>query len=90
MIEVQISIIGISFIVFSLLVFGLLRVFKRQDIAPFFILPVFLFCLGFALRLLGNKSFIDVGFFFTESAFLVIYIIFSISFLLGQLKYWRL
>ena len=89
MIEIQVSIIGISFIAFSLLVFELLRIFKRQDIAIFFIIPVFLFCLGFLLRLLGNKSFIDIGFFFTESAFLVIYIIFSISFLLGQLKYWR-
>lgn len=89
MIIIQISFIGISFIVFSIVVFELLRKFERRDIAIFFIGPLFLFCLGFTMRILGNKEVVDIGFFLTDSASLIIYTIFSISFLLGQLKYWR-
>ena len=52
--------------------------------------PLFVFGTGFLLRLSGNKELIDIGFFFTEFSFLLVYIILTASLVLGQIKYWGL
>ena len=50
-------------------------------------LPTMLFFVGFMMRLQPEKFISDEGFFFTEISFVVIYTLFTISFLLGQIKY---
>jgi len=82
------SIIAIFFTV-SFLILRLLKRFGRIDIAVYFILPIFIYCLGFALRLSGKTELIDLGYFFTEGTYIIIYTIFSLAILLGQLKYWK-
>ncbi|MBW2988611.1 hypothetical protein DRJ48_01970, partial [Candidatus Woesearchaeota archaeon] len=53
-------------------------------------LVLVIFCLGFALRLLPNKHTVDIGFFFTEISYLLVYITFAAGLILGQIRYWRL
>jgi predicted tellurium resistance membrane protein TerC len=54
-----------------------------------FLLPLFLFTAGYYLRLTGTREFIDIGFFFTDSSYLFVYMLFAIFLMLGQLKYWK-
>ena len=61
----------------------------RKDVTAIFLFPVVLFVTGFSMRLSGIQYIVDVGFFFTEFSFLLVYILFAMSFFLGQLKYWK-
>ncbi len=89
MIYLQYFLIVFGFTVYLILIIKLLEHFGRKDMALYFVSPIFLYCLGFALRLSGEKSFIDIGYFFTDSTSLIIYTIFSAMLVLGQLKYWK-
>ncbi len=71
------------------LLFNLLRHFERKDLVVYTSIPVALFSLGFIMRLSNEKLIIDCGFFLTEISFLLIYSIFAITFVLGQIKYWE-
>jgi len=53
------------------------------------LLPVLLFVCGYLMRLTENKGIVDTGFFLTDFSYLFVYLLFAMSFLLGQLKYWK-
>uniref|UniRef100_A0A7C4TJM8 Uncharacterized protein n=1 Tax=candidate division WWE3 bacterium TaxID=2053526 RepID=A0A7C4TJM8_UNCKA len=72
-----------------LLLNKLLKHFERKDILVYIVTPTALFSLGFIMRLSNIPWIIDIGFFLTEGAFLLIYSIFTVAFLLGQIKYWK-
>lgn len=61
-----------------------------RDVYATVLLPLFVFVAGYSLRLSGDKEMIDIGYFFTDFSFLFVYIVFAISFLLGQIKYWKI
>lgn len=72
----------------------LLLVFLRQfslkpSLIGLIVFPLFAFTTGFSLRLSGFQPWIDLGFFFTDFAFLFVYMVFAIAFLLGQVRYWK-
>ena len=85
--------LGVEMVVFSIataLVIGFLRIFGiRRSYMLIMLFPVILFTIGFALRLTGVKEIIDIGFFFTDFTYVFIYIMFTASFMLGQIKYWK-
>ncbi|MBI4043289.1 MAG: hypothetical protein HY393_00595 [Candidatus Diapherotrites archaeon] len=59
-----------------------------KSTAIFSLFPLALFGLGFVLRLTAEPALIDIGFFFTEFSYLFIYVLFTLSLVLGQVKYW--
>ncbi len=84
------------FIIGSFLVYLFVLVFLVKSFNPKLIkyclalvIPLLLFTLGFIMRVSNNKPLVDLGYFLTESAGLFVYIIFALTFLLGQLKYWK-
>lgn len=77
-------------LVASALVINFLRVFGiRKNYTVIMMFPLFIFTLGFSLRLSGIREIVDLGFFFTDFTFVFIYIMFTASFMLGQIKYWK-
>ena len=86
----QIAIEIFVLIVFSAVLLKFLMKFKlKKFFIVFFLLPLFLFVIGFLLRLTGDKFLIDIGFFFTDFSFLFAYLLTAIALILGQLKYWK-
>lgn len=81
--------VAIISIVILRLLFNLLRRFERRDLVVYTSIPIALFSLGFIMRLSKKELIIDCGFFLTEISFLLIYSIFAITFVLGQIKYWE-
>jgi len=72
------------------LVLNFLRVFGiRKNYMVIMMFPLLLFTFGFSLRLSGISEIVDLGFFFTDFTFVFIYIMFTASFMLGQIKYWK-
>jgi hypothetical protein len=73
--------------------FLLLTVFRifqvRERLLIVFLAPIVYFCTGFLMRLSASKELIDAGFFLTDFAFLFVYLLFALSLMLGQLKYWK-
>jgi len=51
--------------------------------------PLWLFGLGFSLRLMMDKSLIDLGYFLTDFSTLFVTILFTLFLFLGQLRYWK-
>lgn len=89
MIVFQVFTIVVLFFSQSLLILLLLRSFKRKIAnAVYFIFPLFVFCVGFSLRLSNNRSLIDLGYFLTDISSLFVYLLFSAFLFLGQVKYW--
>ena len=89
MIIIQITLIAATT---GLLLFTLgkfLSKFQRKDILPHLLIPLFLFSIGFILRLLPLKAAVDIGFFFTGVSSIFLYIILVMAILLGQIKYWK-
>ncbi|MDP2666631.1 MAG: hypothetical protein Q8P05_03975 [Candidatus Diapherotrites archaeon] len=88
--------IYIFFIPFVLLlsigfVYSILSRFKTGlHFLSIFVFPMVLFSLGFLLRVSTTGDLADIGFFFTEFSFVIIYVLFTISFFIGQIKYWGL
>ncbi len=78
--------------VFSLALFFLhsfLRAFRAPKTFLLSVFPLALFSFGFALRLRSEKEIVDLGFFFTDFAFLFTYVLFAAALLLGQIRYWK-
>jgi hypothetical protein len=72
-------------------IYSILRHFKSGlNFLAVFIFPSILFSMGFLLRLSINAELADIGFFLTEFSFVLIYTLFTISFFIGQIKYWGL
>lgn len=87
---IQIVSIAILFLIFTYLVIQLFKQFNRQwNNSLIFIIPLFIFTIGFVLRIIGTKSLVDLGFFFTDFSSLFIYTLFAICVYFGQLKYWK-
>lgn len=90
MLMIQAAVITLLFLVFSGLVISLFFSFhKGFKYTIYFIIPLFIFSLGFFLRLTSSKPLINMGYYFTDFTSLFIYCLFAITFLLGQLKYWK-
>lgn len=89
MYQVQVAIIVLSTLVLMVGILRFLKLFARLDITIFFLVPLAMFSIGFCLRLSGNTDIVDLGYFFTESSYLIVYILFSIAIVLGQIRYWR-
>lgn len=87
--HIQTLIIVCAFSFFSYLIHAVLRKFGRRDVLIYFLSPIGMFCIGFYLRLNESKELVDIGYFFTESSYILVYTLFSIAILLGQLKYWK-
>ena len=62
---------------------------NRKSFYPLFFV-LFMFAIGFALRLAGSKSAIDFGFFLTEVSYLFVYVLFTAALILGQKRYWKI
>jgi len=86
----QTAILATAFLVFATSLNYILKKFgvKRKYLA-IFLLPLLFFVMGFWLRLSGLTHLIDLGYFFTESSYLYVYVLFSLFWMLGQLKYWK-
>lgn len=83
---VEILVLSVAFI----LVHNFLKTFRlrRKYTAPM-VFPLVLFTAGFSLRLSGVQEMMDIGFFFTDFTFVFIYILFTASFMMGQIRYWK-
>lgn len=88
------SVFSIFFIALVAIVTGLLLHFLFRSFrlsirwVAVFSFPVLLFLVGFILRLSDAKEYVDVGFFFTEYAFLYGSVLLWFAMLAGQIKYW--
>ncbi|GEM_PF-2473609 len=82
---------GIIFLlVLSMLFFYLSEYHSSlRGFIPLFLI-LFLFFLGYGFRLSSFKTLIDFGYFLTDLSFLLTYLLFAASLILGQRKYWRL
>ena len=89
MFVIQLAVIGVLTAIYSLLIFVFCAKFTKNLLLPAFLtFPIFVFCAGFIMRLLPRKEMVDLGFFFTESAVVFIYVLFTTALILGQFKYW--
>jgi hypothetical protein len=52
-------------------------------------MAIMIFSLGFILRLSGQKSIIDIGYFLTDSSSIFLYALFTGALMLGQIKFWK-
>ena len=75
-----------SFVLFELLM-KKFNVKKQTQLLVFF--PLAAFAIGYYLRLSDVKGVIDTGYFLTDFSYLFVYLLFALSFILGQLKYWK-
>lgn len=86
----QLSVIGGIALFYGAVVFVFFRRFTKDLKLPLMLfVPIIIFSLGFIMRLSEDKQIIDLGFFFTESATIFIYVLFTSALILGQLKYWK-
>ncbi len=77
------------FLVSTIVLLRFFRKFtKSLDLVKIVLLPLGLFAVGFYMRIQGDL--VDIGYFFTDFSFLFVYIVFAVTFLLGQIKYWRI
>jgi len=87
---IQSSFIGLLFILYSLLVVLLFKKFVDDlKLSLILVLPLLVYSIGFVMRLSGRNTIVDLGFFFTDFSVVFIYILFTASLLLGQLRYWK-
>ena len=84
---IQLIIVGFVSLFIFLAVNSLCVKFGRKDLAFYGVFPLALFVSGFIMRLSRDSMIIDVGFFLTEIAYLLLTSFFVIALLLGQLKY---
>ena len=85
MFVIQIILITIGVTVYTYVLLHLSNQFGKQYIkyVSYLLVPIYSFSIGFILRLSGNKDFVDLGYFFTESALVLSYLILTFSMLLG-------
>ena len=84
---VAISLLSLAYSFSLLLFFG--RFKKEKTFSLLLIIPITVFSLGYVLRLTGSKPIVDVGFFFTDSAYIFIYSLFTSALVIGQIKFWK-
>lgn len=90
MLALQTAVILITFVVFTFLIIKLFKTFNLKiKWAMYFLIPLIIFCLGFILRLTKVEDIISLGYFLTDFTSLFIYVLFAITFLLGQIHYWK-
>lgn len=90
MLVFQLLTIGALLLFYGAIVFMFCRRFTKDLKLPLMLfVPIVTFSFGFIMRLSENKQIVDLGFFFTESATIFIYILFTSVLILGQLKYWK-
>jgi hypothetical protein len=76
-------------IFYSLVLYNLSEVFRPNlKIIKWFILPLFVYCLGYTLRLSENSKIIDIGFLLCDTTSIFVSLIFAFILVLGQIKYW--
>ena len=76
-------------ILFTYLVFNFLGDFGvKKKKGLIFIAPLLTFVIGFSLRLTGNKTLVDLGFFLTEFSTIFVTVLFTLCLYLGQVRYW--
>ena len=85
----QTGILVFGFLLICLAIVLILKKFRRLDLLFYMIVPLFLFVLGFYLRLQKDAGAVDMGFFFTEISGIFLTMLFVIALLLGQIKYWK-
>lgn len=86
----QVAVIAGVFLLFSALIIVLLMQFVGKIKSVVFLLfPLFIFSLGFILRLTGKQGLVDLGYFLTEFSVLFVTVLFTLFLFLGQLKYWK-
>ncbi len=85
--------LGVELAVLSVALVLVLSFFRAFGIKKKYVLtmlfPMFIFTAGFSLRLTGVQKWIDMGFYLTDFTYVYIYILFTASFMLGQIKYWK-
>ena len=87
---IQSSFIGLLFIFYGLLVIFLFKRFVDDiKLSLLLVSPLLVYSIGFVMRLSGSTTMIDLGFFFTDFSVVFIYVAFTASLLLGQLRYWK-
>ena len=90
MLKVQIGIICLLMVVFSKLLLDVFCDFGvKIKYGRYLLFPLWLFGLGFSLRLMMDKSLIDLGYFLTDFSTLFVTILFTLFLFLGQLRYWK-
>ncbi len=90
MLVYQIMIIIVLSTLYCFMTFLFCRRFVKEFSLPMMLIfPFIVFSAGFAFRLSGNKSIIDIGYFATESASVFLYALFTGALILGQLKFWK-
>jgi len=67
---------------------ALCKKFQRKDVVFYVTLPLAFFLIGFIMRLSQKSDVTDLGFFFTEISYIWVALLYTLSLLLGQLKYW--
>lgn len=86
----QILIIISLFIAYGICIFFFFRLFtKKLNLPLILIMAIMIFSLGFILRLSGQKSIIDIGYFLTDSSSIFLYALFTGALMLGQIKFWK-
>lgn len=85
----QALIIVSCLLLFSHLLIKMVRRFGVKVEFKFLLFPLWLFGIGFIMRLSGQRPVIDLGFFFTDISGLFVSVLFATFLFLGQLKYWK-
>ncbi len=88
MFGLQIAAELITLIVFSVIIFKFMKLFKPKKelyLVVFFIMISFV--IGFFMRLSGIKGWVDLGYFFTEFSYIMIWLLGVFCWAVGQLKY---
>lgn len=90
MLETHLPLILFLTIFYILLVMQLCKKFTKDlEVLTVLSVPIITFGIGFAMRLAKDQQVIDLGFYFTESSVVFIYVLFTAALLLGQIKYWK-
>ena len=71
--------IGVASFAGIILLFLLKKFSFKKPLIGVVMFPLFMFTLGFALRLSGATELIDRGYYFTDFSFLFIYLVFALQ-----------
>ncbi len=90
MLSFQLMTVSAVFMIASVLTWRFIRVFRQVSgvFLPLFAL-LLLFCVGFSLRLMEDKAFVDAGYFLTELSLIWGIVLYTSTLILGQVRYWE-
>ena len=89
MVYFQITLIVLSSFLGVTAIGNILSKFGRRDLLVHFLTPIIFYSFGFVLRISKVEPLIDIGYYFTDISFLILYSIFSVGIIIGQIKYWK-